>query len=82
MCWTSCIPHPRSAECRAQGDGEWALGIRAAQIQGRQVRLWAGAGIVADSDPAAECAETRAKLGIMLAALGVRHPLEQGAVHA
>ncbi|WP_222107254.1 chorismate-binding protein [[Actinomadura] parvosata] len=35
----------------------------------RRLRLWAGAGVVADSDPAAELAETNAKLATMLHAL-------------
>lgn len=48
----------------ADGDGEWAIGLRSAAVEddGRQVRLFAGCGIVADSDPAAEWAESSAKL--------------------
>ncbi|MEV1002663.1 isochorismate synthase [Nonomuraea sp. NPDC050202] len=57
----------------ATGDGEWALALRCAVLDGdRRLRLYAGAGIVADSDPAAELAETNAKFGIMLDALDVR----------
>ena len=43
------------------GDGEWGLALRSAEIDGARVRLFAGCGIVADSDPAAELAEGQAK---------------------
>jgi menaquinone-specific isochorismate synthase len=55
----------------AAGDGEWAVALRGAQLDGRRARLVAGAGIVAGSDPDAEWAETEVKLRPMLAALGV-----------
>ncbi len=45
----------------ARGDGEWGIALRSAQYAGRRVRLFAGCGIVADSDPAAELAEAAAK---------------------
>ena len=45
----------------ATGDGEWGLALRSAEISGPTVRLFAGCGIVADSDPAAELAEAQAK---------------------
>ena len=51
------------------GDGEFAIALRCAQLDGNHARLWAGAGIVADSDPAAETAETTAKLDAALSAL-------------
>src|SRR6185436_9318404 len=38
----------------ATGDGEWGLALRSAQLSGATVRLYAGCGIVADSDPEAE----------------------------
>ena len=41
-------------------------------LQADTVRLHAGAGIVADSDPARELEETRAKARGLLAALGVK----------
>lgn len=45
-----------------RGDGEWAVGLRSAQIDDDgDLTAWAGAGIVADSDPDAELAETRIK---------------------
>ncbi|AXT83898.1 isochorismate synthase [Aeromicrobium sp. A1-2] len=48
----------------ASGDGEWGIGLRAAQVEGdgSTVRLFAGCGIVADSVPADELAESNAKL--------------------
>jgi menaquinone-specific isochorismate synthase len=45
----------------ATGDGEWGLALRSAELDGSTVRLFAGCGIVADSDPAAELAEAQAK---------------------
>jgi menaquinone-specific isochorismate synthase len=53
----------------ARGDGEWAIALRGAELAGTRARLVAGAGIVAGSDPAAEWAETQAKLEPMLRAL-------------
>ncbi|MFN2606775.1 MAG: isochorismate synthase MenF, partial [Acidimicrobiales bacterium] len=53
----------------ARGDGDWAVALRCARLEGARARLAAGAGIVADSDPDAEWAETEAKLAPMLAAL-------------
>ncbi|MEV0675457.1 isochorismate synthase [Actinosynnema sp. NPDC050436] len=53
------------------GDGEWAVTIRTAEVSDATVRLFAGAGIVAGSDPDAEVAETAAKLHTMLRALGL-----------
>jgi len=43
------------------GDGEWGIALRSAEVDGRTVRLFAGCGIVASSDPAAELAEAQAK---------------------
>ncbi|MFI6603779.1 isochorismate synthase MenF [Nonomuraea sp. NPDC050536] len=52
------------------GDGEWALTLRCAVLDGgTTLRVWAGAGIVADSDPAAELAETDAKFATLLGPL-------------
>lgn len=55
----------------AAGDGEWAVALRGATLDGNRARLAAGAGIVAGSDPDAEWQETETKLAPMLAALGV-----------
>jgi menaquinone-specific isochorismate synthase len=53
----------------ARGDGEWAIALRGAELDGPRARLVAGAGIVAGSDPDSEWAETQAKLEPMLRAL-------------
>jgi len=53
----------------AAGNGEFAVAIRSGQIDGNQASLWAGVGVVAESDPHAELAETRAKFQAMLGAL-------------
>ncbi|MGH3425058.1 MAG: isochorismate synthase [Nocardioidaceae bacterium] len=45
----------------AAGDGEWGIALRSAEVTGNRVRLFAGCGIVADSDPEAELAESQAK---------------------
>ena len=45
----------------ANGDGEFGIALRSAEIAGNRVRLFAGCGIVADSDPEAELAEAQAK---------------------
>lgn len=53
------------------GDGEWVITIRSAEVSERTVRLFAGAGIVEGSRPEAELAETGAKFRTLLRALGV-----------
>jgi menaquinone-specific isochorismate synthase len=53
----------------ANGDGEFFIGIRSAQVSGASASVFAGAGIVAGSDPAEELAETAVKLDTMLGAL-------------
>lgn len=45
----------------ADGDGEWAIALRGAEIVGSQLRAFAGCGIVAQSDPEAELSETELK---------------------
>jgi menaquinone-specific isochorismate synthase len=45
----------------SSGDGEWGIALRSASVEDRTVRLFAGCGIVADSDPEAELAESQAK---------------------
>ena len=56
----------------ANGNGEFGIALRCAQLEGNRARLFAGCGIVAGSDPAAELAETQAKFSPMRAAL--EHP--------
>jgi len=53
----------------ARGNGSWAVSLRCAALDGPVARVFAGNGIVADSDPVTELAETRAKLQAMLSAL-------------
>jgi menaquinone-specific isochorismate synthase len=53
----------------SRGDGEWGIALRCAQIDGRRARLFAGCGIMGDSDPASELAEAQAKLRVMQYAL-------------
>ena len=53
----------------ADGNGVWAVAIRGAEIEGNRARLVAGGGIVAESDPDLELAETQAKLQAMLSAI-------------
>ncbi|HEY7682732.1 MAG TPA: anthranilate synthase component I [Gemmatimonadales bacterium] len=48
-----------------------AIAIRTVVMRGNRAWVQAGAGIVADSDPAAEFQETEAKAGAVLAALGL-----------
>lgn len=52
-----------------QGEGEFAVGIRSALLDGCHARLFAGAGIVAGSDPERELAEVQLKLQALLSAL-------------
>lgn len=51
------------------GNGAFNVAIRSAQIRGSTASLFAGAGVVADSDPGQELAETRAKFEEILASL-------------
>ena len=51
------------------GNGRFAVSIRCAEVRGSSARVIAGNGIVADSDPSTELAETRAKLNALLSAL-------------
>lgn len=54
----------------AAGDGELGIALRCAQLDGNTARLFAGCGIVADSDPDTEVREAAAKL------VAVREALE------
>ena len=53
----------------ADGDGEWAIALRCAELVGERATLFAGAGIVGDSDPAAELDETERKFRAFLDSL-------------
>jgi salicylate biosynthesis isochorismate synthase/menaquinone-specific isochorismate synthase len=50
----------------AVGDGEFCVALRCALLRGSVARLYAGCGIVRDSEPAAELAESEVKLGALL----------------
>lgn len=53
----------------ARGDGEWWIGIRGILLYENTFEAWAGAGIVSESDPAAEREETRVKLASVLSSV-------------
>jgi salicylate biosynthesis isochorismate synthase/menaquinone-specific isochorismate synthase len=50
----------------ATEDGEFCVALRSALLRDREARLYAGVGVVAGSDPAAELAETEIKLDALL----------------
>jgi isochorismate synthase len=50
----------------ATGDGEFCVALRCALLRGNVARCYAGNGIVRDSDPASELAETEVKLQALL----------------
>jgi isochorismate synthase len=60
--------------CDARGDGVWAVSIRCAQLSAdrRTALAHSGGGIVAESDPDDEVAETTMKFVTILTALGVQ----------
>jgi len=60
----------------ADGDGELMVALRCGLVTGSQATLFAGCGIVADSDPTREWEESRLKLRTMTAALG--HVVDDG----
>ena len=51
----------------ANEDGEFCVALRCALLEGALARCYAGVGVVADSEPAAELAETEVKLGALAA---------------
>lgn len=54
----------------ADGDGEWAIALRGGQLGSDQITAYAGCGIVAESEPSAELAETDLKFQPIIGALG------------
>jgi isochorismate synthase len=52
-----------------EGEGEFTVALRSLLLRGGEATLYAGAGIVAGSDPEAELVETRLKLRTALGAL-------------
>ena len=73
-------PVARGAYCGAighlglDGDCTFNVAIRTLQLRAARATLYVGGGIVVESDPAAEYAETLAKARGILAALGVEPP--------
>ena len=53
----------------ANGDGDWATALRCAELEGERATLYAGAGIVAGSEPLREVDETERKFRAFLDAL-------------
>jgi menaquinone-specific isochorismate synthase len=53
----------------ARGNGEWGIALRCGLVSGRNARLFAGCGIVAESNPPAEVAEAQTKFWPMRYAL-------------
>ena len=58
----------------ADGNGEFGIALRCAEVAGTRARLFAGAGIVGESMPELELEETRLKLRAMQSALEVTQP--------
>lgn len=58
--------------CDENGDGEWIVTIRCAEVKERSIRLFAGAGVVAGSKAEEELNETSAKFRTMLQAMGIK----------
>jgi menaquinone-specific isochorismate synthase len=55
----------------AAGDGAFVVALRSGVVAGKRAELYAGAGVVQDSNAPSEFAETRWKLAALLGALGV-----------
>jgi menaquinone-specific isochorismate synthase len=54
----------------SHGNGEWAVALRCAQVDGTRITAYAGAGIVAGSDAQRELAETELKFRPIIEAFG------------
>ncbi len=65
-----------------EGDGDVVVAIRCALLDGAHATAFAGAGVVADSDPAAEWIETEAKLGCVTRCVHVAGAHAEGVAHA
>jgi menaquinone-specific isochorismate synthase len=61
------------------GDGRWMIGIRAMTVTGNEIRMTAGVGIVAGSDPHTELQETRLKFQAVYDALAPGHHFDTAA---
>lgn len=62
----------------AQGEGELVVVLRCAMLQGAEATVFAGAGIVGDSEPQAELGETELKMRVMLEAMASGGPAPKG----
>lgn len=58
--------------CDDEGNGEWVVTIRCAEAKENTLQLFAGAGVVGESKPEEELAETGAKFQTMLRAMGIQ----------
>ncbi|HFQ5164622.1 TPA: isochorismate synthase [Vibrio vulnificus] len=58
--------------CDSRGNGEWVVTIRCAEVQPRRMKVFAGAGIVNESQPQSELDETGAKMNTILKAAGIQ----------
>ncbi|MGF7045586.1 isochorismate synthase [Paenibacillus sp. DS2015] len=58
--------------CDSNGDGEWIVTIRCAEVDDYSLRLFAGAGVVVGSSPEGELSETTAKFRTMLMGMGLK----------
>jgi salicylate biosynthesis isochorismate synthase len=80
--WARAEPHVRRLEQFERGwyaapvgwmdaaeDGEFCVGLRCTLLEGRVAHCYAGGGVVGESDPEAELAETEVKLLAVLPAL-------------
>jgi isochorismate synthase len=59
--------------CDTNGDGQWAVAIRCAEVSDSSLCLYSGAGIMPASVPHLELAETSAKFRTLLRAMGLDH---------
>ena len=66
---TAAATRAPSAGSTRAGNGQWAVSVRCAELDGRTARVFAGNGIVADCDPDTELAETQVKLQALLGAI-------------
>gem|GEM_PF-1838311 len=64
---------PKTLTITTKGVGIFAVGIRSGYLSGKTAQIYAGAGIVADSDIASELGETAIKFEALLRALGSFH---------
>ncbi|MFT7681886.1 MAG: isochorismate synthase [Moritella dasanensis] len=58
--------------CDSRGNGQWVVTIRCAEVKSNQMKIFAGAGIVSESQPQSELDETCAKMKTILSAAGIQ----------